>query len=123
MPAIPSIFPLWHIGLTALIALVVSLALLRWQAPHFGSADTRETFAVAFVVGLSVLAWRLAGNVPELNDDPVPLFSPNDLLSPVFTYVVLGIYAALRPPVDRMRWEWLRAWLTAVSFIVNVVVI
>ena len=123
MPEIPSVFPLWHISLTALIAFVISLVLLRSWQRRFAIRDAREGFWLALVVGLSVLAWRLAGNVPSLNDDPVPLFSPNDLLSPVVSYVLLGIYAAFHPPAEPARWEQARAWLTIVSFVVNVVII
>jgi hypothetical protein len=31
-----------------------------------------------------------AGNTQALNDNPIPLVSPNDVLCPVLTYVVLG---------------------------------
>jgi hypothetical protein len=77
------------------------------------------------VVGLSVLAWRLAGNVKELNDDPLPPFSPNDWLCPVITYVFLNVYAAFRTSLkkDRNRWEQVRALLTIVSLVVNVLAI
>ena len=123
MPEIPSVFPLWHISLTALIAFVASIVLLRTWGSHFGMPDVREVFWVALVVGLSVLAWRLAGNVPQLNDDPVPAFSPNDVLCPVVTYVLLGVYAGFRPPADQARWEQARATLTIVSLFVNVITI
>lgn len=70
-----------------------------------------------------MFAWRLSGNVPELNDDPIGALSPNDWLCPVVTYVVLGIYGALWPPPDRTDWARVRALLTVVSFGVNVVTI
>jgi hypothetical protein len=123
MPDIPSVFPLWHISLTALIAFVASVVLLWIWGRRFAMTDVREAFWVALVVGLSVLAWRLAGNTPQLNDDPVPPFSPNDLLCPVVTYVLLGVYAAFRRPAEPAQWERARAWLTIVSFVVNVVII
>jgi len=56
------------------------------------------------VMGLSVLAWRLSANVPQLNDDPIALFSPNDWLCPIIIYVGLGMYAAFYPPTNPARW-------------------
>lgn len=115
-----SVFPLWHVTLTAVIAAGLSLVLLRWR---FKDLSAREAVLVSSVVGVSVLAWRLVGNVAQLNDDPIPPFSPNDLLCPVATYVCLGLYAAFRHPSDAARWELVRAWLTVISLVVNVVMI
>ncbi len=123
MPESPSVFPLWHIALTAAIAFGASLMMLMIWDNRQAAFDARERVVVSLMVGLSVLAWRLAGNVPPLNDDPVPLFSPNDLLCPIVTYVLLGVYAALRRPTDLARWEQARALLTMLSFVVNVIVI
>lgn len=78
---------------------------------------------IALIVGVSVFFWRLAGNVPQLNDDPIPPFSPNDVLCPIVSYVSLGGYAAFRPPAQAANWEKVRAWLTLISFVVNVVAI
>jgi hypothetical protein len=75
------------------------------------------------VVGLSILAWRLSGNIPELNDDPIGALSPNDWLCPVVTYVFLGVYGAFRPPPDGVAWDRERALLTIVSLVVNVITI
>jgi hypothetical protein len=69
------------------------------------------------------LAWRSAGNVPLLNDDPIPPFSPNDFLCPMLTFVALELYAAFRQPSLPSNWEKTRAGLTLVSFVVNVLVI
>ena len=123
MPDGPSVFPLWHIALTAAIGFAASVVVLLVWRQSTGSMPNGEVAVVSLVVGLSILAWRLAGNVAPLNDDPVPLFSPNDLLCPIVSYVMLGIYAALRPPADARRWEQARVWLTIVSFVVNVVII
>src|SRR5215212_9765350 len=119
MPEVPSIFPLWRITLTAVIAAVIGLAVLRWR---FKELSIRETTLAALVVGLSVLAWRLSANVPQFNDDPIALLSPNDWLCPMLTSICLGMYAALRPPSDPMRWPQARALLTAVAFVVNVLI-
>ena len=112
-------FPLDQIALTAAAAFVASVGVL-WIMRR---RDMKEMIVLALVVGISVLAWRLAGNVAQLNDDPIPLFSPNDFLSPVVTYVSLGMYAAFRRSMDLSRWERTRAWLTVVSFVVNVLFI
>jgi hypothetical protein len=114
-----SVFPLWHIALTAGIAFVVSLGIAKWR---HRDVSTRESAYTALVVAASILLWRLAGNVAVLNDDPIPAVSPNDVLCPVVTYVMLGIYAAARPE-PAARWEHLRAQLTLVSFLINVITI
>jgi hypothetical protein len=58
-----------------------------------------------------------------LNDDPIPLVSPNDVLCPVVTYAALGVYGALRRASGQPAWEHGRALLTIVSLAVNVVTI
>lgn len=83
----------------------------------------REATLAALVVGLSVLVWRLSANVPQFNDDPIPPLSPNDWLCPILTYICLGLYAVLHPPIKPARWLQARALLTAVAFVVNVLVI
>ena len=75
------------------------------------------------VVGVSILTWRAAGNTPGLNDDPIAFVSPNDLLCPVITYVSLGLYAGFARMSERAGWRRLRALLTIVSLVVNVVTI
>ena len=120
MLVFPAVFPLWRIALTAAIAAGVGFTALRWR---FKELSIRETALAALVVGLSVFAWRLSANVPAFNDDPIALLSPNDWLCPVITSVCLGMYAALRPPSDPMRWPQARALLTAVAFVINVLVI
>jgi hypothetical protein len=120
MPAFPSVFPLWWIALTAVIAASVGFVVLRWR---FKELPIPETVLAALVMGLSVLAWRLSANVPQFNDDPIALFSPNDWLCPMITYVCLGLYAAFCPPTDALRWPQARAFLTIIAFIINVLVI
>src|SRR5215207_6178420 len=110
MPNFPSVFPLWWIALTAGVALVVSILLLRWRLKEFSFA---EALLVATIVGLSVFFWRLSGNIKELNDDPLPPFSPNDWLCPLIVYVALGVYSRLRAAISALKgWEQARAWLT-----------
>jgi len=119
MPTVPSVFPLWRIALTAVIAASVGFAVLRWR---FKELLIREMALAALIAGLSVLAWRLSANVPQFNDDPIAGLSPNDWLCPMLTYVCLGTYAAFCPPNDALRWPRARAFLTIITFIVNVIV-
>ena len=120
MPTAPSVFPLWRIALTAVIAASISFVVLRWRFKHM---IVSESTIAALVVGLSVLAWRLSANVPQFNDDPIALLSPNDWLRPMITYVCLGLYTAFHPPTDPAHWAQVRALLTIVAFVVNVLVI
>jgi hypothetical protein len=115
-----TVFPLWHVALTALIAAGASFVLLRWRFPDLA---WREAILVSIVVFVSVAGWRLAGNVGPLNDDPIPPVSPNDVLAPIATYVLLGVYGGFRHPPAPVVWDRVRAWLAVVSFVVNVVVI
>jgi hypothetical protein len=82
-----------------------------------------DTLLIALTVGVSILLWREAGNTPALNDDPIPVVSPNDVLCPIVTYVSLGLLAAFRTTVAGSEWSRLRAILTLLSLAVNVVTI
>ncbi len=115
----PLVFPFWRLALTAGIALAVSLILLLWRYREF---PAREAVFISIVVGISVLLWCMAGNVALLNDDPIPPLSPNDVLCPIVTYVMLGSYGAFRDP-SLPRWGQARALLTVISFLVNVITI
>jgi hypothetical protein len=120
MPDFPSVFPLWWISLTALVAGLATIVILGWC---FKELAWKEIGLLALVVGLSVFAWRTSGNIKELNDDPVPPFSPNDWLCPAITFVFVSVYGAFHRPPETKRWELMRATLTIVSLVVNVVVI
>ena len=118
-------FSLAQIALSAVIGLVVSLIVLvlygRWrQSSHL---EWPEAVSISLIVGLSILLGRAAGNTPPLNDDPIPVVSPNDVLCPMLTYVCLGLYAGFRRSGQSPDWPRLRALLTVVSFAVNVVTI
>lgn len=118
-------FSVGQIVVSAVVGVVVSFVVLlahaRWSRQAELSAG--EAGLVAAVVGVSILFWRLAGNVDQLNADPLPLVSPNDALCPVVTYVLLGVYDGFRGAAKHPRWPWLRAVLTLVSLVVNVVTI
>lgn len=106
-------------AITAGVALLV-LVVLRTRLKAFALVDC---LLVALVVGISVLVWRSAGNTSALNNDPIPLVSPNDVLCPLVTYLFLGFYAAFRRPRDATGFEQARVLLALVSFVVNVVTI
>ena len=117
-------FVLTQLLVSAIIGAVVSLVAVavygrRSKQAAFG---WREAALLAVVVGFSILLWRAAGNTQSSNDDPMPLVSPNDVLCPVLTYVCLGLYAANRG-LAAPDWPRVRALLTLVSFVVNVVTI
>src|SRR3954451_21579101 len=78
-----------------------------------------DALVLGVTVGVSILLWREAGNTQVLNDDPIPVVSPNDVLSPVVTYVCLGMLAAFRSMPDGFHWPRIRALLTLVSLAVN----
>lgn len=106
------------VGIVAAAILVAAYA--RWTKTPMSLADT---VLISLSVGVSILLWREAGNTPTLNDDPIPLVSPNDVLCPVLTWTCLGILAGFRPSVRTDRWPPLRALLTLLSLVVNVVTI
>jgi hypothetical protein len=125
MPEGPGTFSFGQIALSALIGAVLSFVVVwsygRWSKE--AALTATESVIIAVLVGLSILVWRLAGNTPPLNDDPIAFVSPNDVLCPVLTYVILGLYAGVRRAGDRPGWGRVRALLTITSLIVNVVTI
>lgn len=123
MSASPSVFPLVHIALTAAITAGVSLLVLVLLRTRFKALLLFDCLLVALVAGISVLVWRSAGNTGALNNDPIPAVSPNDVITPLVTYLFIGWYAAFRRPLDTTRFEQARVLLTLVSFVVNVVTI
>ena len=117
-------FTLTQILVSALVGLVLSAIVtavyMRWARMQLGAIDIA---LIALTVGASILVWREAGNTPMLNDDPIPLVSPNDVLCPVVTYVSLGLLVAFRPVINGSHWPRLRALITLLSLIVNVITI
>ena len=99
---------------------IVVFVYARWSKTSYSVIDT---VLISATVGISILLWREAGNTPALNDDPIPVVSPNDVLCPVLSYVCLGLLAAFRPMLSGPHWPRLRAWLTLLSLVVNVVTI
>jgi len=119
------VFSLTQVLVSALSGVVLSLVVLalygRWvKNTPIGRADVA---LIAIVVGLSILVWREAGNTASLNEDPIPVVSPNDVLCPVVTYVSLSVLAGFRSTLQRADWPRLRAWLTLLSLVVNIATI
>jgi hypothetical protein len=118
-------FSLTQVLISALSGVVLSLVILtlygRWVKDNaMGRADV---VLIAIAVGLSILLWREAGNTALLNEDPIPLVSPNDVVCPVITYVSLSVLAGLRATLQRPDWPRVRACLTLLSLVVNVATI
>jgi hypothetical protein len=118
-----SVFSFAHIALTAAITAVIALLVLLVLRSRFKILRLFDCLLVAVVVGFSVIVWRSVANTGALNNDAIPLVSPNDVLCPLVTYLFIGFYAAFRPPLDARRFEQARVLLTLVSFMVNVVTI
>ena len=125
MPEGPGVFSLGQIALSAAVGTLGAfvVAWLYGRAAGDAAPPVSESVVLALLTGLSILVWRLAGNTASLNEDPIPVVSPNDVLCPVVTYVVLGLYAGVRGTAAHPRWPHVRAALTVLSLIVNVVTI
>jgi hypothetical protein len=87
------------------------------------SVSQADRLLIAVTLAISILLWREAGNTPALNDDPIPVVSPNDVLCPIVTFVSLGLLAAFRTTLNGPQWQRLRAVLTLLTLAVNVVTI
>jgi peptidoglycan/LPS O-acetylase OafA/YrhL len=119
------VFSLIQILVSALVGVIASFVMLwlygRWAR---NTAPRRiDAVLIAIVVGISILLWREAGNTATLNDDPIPLVSPNDVLCPVITYLCLSVLAGFRSNIQGPNWPRIRALLTLLSLVVNVATI
>jgi uncharacterized membrane-anchored protein len=115
-------FSLTQILVSALVGGVANFVALWLYTRSAKDAALRPVDAVliAVVVGISILLWREAGNTQTLNDDSIPLVSPNDVLSPVVTYVCLGVLTGFRSKMQGTHWARVRALVTLGSLVVNV---
>ncbi len=123
MTASPAVFPLWHIALTAAITAVVTFVVTWWMRRRMKALSGFDLVLIALVAGGSVLLWRAVGNVPALNNDPIPATSPNDVLCAFVTYLLLGMYAAFRPQVVQASFERLCVWIAVISLLANIIII
>ena len=120
MIATGTAFSATHIALTAALTGLLAAPLAYWLLRPRPWVDI---VAIPLVVAASVFLWRKSANMGPLNDDGLSPLSANDWLAPVLTYVFLGVFAALRPPAEPSRFGRLRALVTLLSFVVNVVTI
>jgi hypothetical protein len=116
-------FSVWQIIFSALVSTFSSFAILFIWHRRSRMNLAWEVVVPAVLVGLSVLLWRVVGNLTQLNDDLLPGVSPNDVLCPVVTYTILGCYFGFRGTGDPARWERIRAVLTVIPLLVNVITI
>ena len=119
-------FSLGQIALSSIAgAVAAALIVILYARAHGVSVSAARGLALrlGLLVGLSIVFWRAAANTPTLNDDPMPFVSPNDVLCPVVTYVVLGLYGASTRDGRTTGWPAIQALLTLVSLVVNVVTI
>ena len=82
-----------------------------------------DAVAIGALTAGAVFMLRKSANLPALNDDGLQGFSANDWLAPTLTFVVLGLYAAFRPPDQPRRFEQARAAATVIAFAINVITI
>jgi len=114
------VFSHTHIAVTAAICALLSLVLvflLQRGTPVI------DALLIAVVVLVTVYVWRTGANMPQLNEDGFPGVSANDLLTPLLTYVAVGIYSGVRDAMGGRQWERARALIAALTLIVNVVTI
>jgi hypothetical protein len=116
-----SVFTTGHIGLTAALSGLAAAAVTAfWQR---GEARKLDSVAVGVLTAAAVFMLRKSANLPALNIDGLQGFSANDWLAPTVTFVVLGLYAAVRPPHQARRFEQARAAATVIAFAINVITI
>jgi hypothetical protein len=118
-------FSIQQVVFSSVMGAIVSFVALYLDVRYSRHAafENRRAVALSLLVGFSILLFRLGANVQQLNDDPIPLASPNDLLCPLVTYVVLSVYADLRRVHGETHFARDRAVLTLVSLAVNIVTI
>jgi hypothetical protein len=121
LAALADTFSATHIALTALITGAIAAALAAWR--FTGRERLVGSATVGALSAAAVFLWRKSANMPQLNKDGLSGYSANDWLAPVLTFVVLTIYADLRPPADPRRFGQIRALVTIAAFAVNVITI
>ena len=119
--ATSSLFSTSHIALTGLLsgvlAAAVAVLVLKDQRRIL------DSFAIGVLSAATVFLLRKSANMPQLNNDGLSGFSANDWLAPTVTYVVLGIYGAVRRPTEPRRYQQARAAATAIALAINVLTI
>jgi ammonia channel protein AmtB len=116
-----SVFSTGHIAVTGVLSgLIAALIAVLWLR---GETRALEVLVIGLLTAGAVFMFRKSANMPQLNDDGLQGFSANDWLAPTVTFVVLGLYGAVRPPTESRRFEQTRAAATVVAFAINVLTI
>jgi hypothetical protein len=113
------VFSTVHIALTAVLTGVLGGAVAWWRLRRAWV----DIVAVAVLAAAAVFLWRISANMPQLNDDGLPMFSANDWAAPMLAYLVLCGYGDLRPPRDMTRYRQVRTLVGLVALAVNVITI
>ncbi len=114
------VFSTVHIALTAVLTGVLAGVVAWWRLRRDAWQDIA---AVAVLAAAAVFLWRKSANMPQLNDDGLPMFSANDWAAPMLTYLTLCGYSDLRPPRDMARYRQVRTLVGLVALAVNVITI
>ena len=114
------IFTNVHILGTAVTTGVLTLGAAAWR---LGRAAWLDAAGLALSAGASVFLYRASANMPQLNADGLPMFSANDWLAPVATYVFVSCYGAARPHLNQRHFHQTRALAVLASLAVNVLTI
>jgi hypothetical protein len=119
--ATADVFTTAHIAYTATVTAVLAFAgaLLVFRR----RSALVESLLIGVLSGAAVFLWRKSANMPQLNSDGLNGFSANDWLAPVVTFMVLGLYKAVRAPTDDRRFAQACAIAVVVALVVNVVTI
>ena len=116
-----STFSTGHIALTGIISgAIAAVIAVLWQR---GKHRVLDSVAIGLLTAGTVFMLRKSANMPQLNNDGIQGFSANDWLAPTVTYVVLGVYGAIRPASEPRRYQQARAAATGVVFAINVLTI
>lgn len=118
--AVGPVFGHAHILLTSVITAAITMGFALWR---LGRQAWIDVLGTGLAAGAAVWLFRTSANMPQLNDDGLPGFSANDWLAPVLTYLLVSLYAVVRPPADRQRFEQTRALAFLTSLAVNVITI
>jgi hypothetical protein len=112
-------FTAGHIILTALLCGALVFAAGLWRLRR----QWRQALIIGGLSALSVWAWRMSANLPQLNEDGLQGFSANDWAAPMLAYLVLIGYSDLRKPADVARYNQVRALAGLICLVINVVTI
>jgi hypothetical protein len=115
------LFTTAHIALTGGLTGALAGLFAAWRLR--GGHRILESVLIGALSAGAVFLLRKSANMPQLNDDGLQGFSANDWLAPTVTFMVLGLYGAVRPQSESRRYEQTRAAATVIAFVITVVAI